>query len=129
MPMLSGQDGKVLADSANVANITQWKFVSKAGGVSYASSATGGFRQRLPGVRQGSGSVKFVQDTASPIQVQLAEGDAVTLELYVDADNFYSVPAVIETLALETDIDTDDLVAGEFTFETTGEWTPPDFGV
>ena len=127
MPMLSGQGGNVLADDSAVANIMRWTFITKSGGVSYASSASGGFRNRLPGVRYGSGKVKFAQDTASPIQTQLAEGDNVTLKLYVDADNFYSVPAVIETLTLDTDIDSDDLIGGEFTFDTTGPWTPPSF--
>ena len=72
--------------------------------------------------------MKFVQDTASPIQSQLAEGDEVSLKLYASADDFYLVPAVIETLSLAVDIDSDDLVGGEFTFDTTGAWTAASFG-
>ena len=128
MSMLSGQDGKVIADAVEVANITRWKFDTKSNTVAYASSATSGFRQRLPGVRHGSGTILFVLNAASPVQDQLAEGDEVTLRLYVDADSFYSVPAVIETLSLDVDVDSGDPVDGQFKFATAGAWTSPSFG-
>ena len=128
MPMLSGQDGKVIADAVEVANITRWKFETKSNTVAYASSATGGFRQRLPGVRHGAGTVAFVLSTDTPVQNQLAEGDQLTLKLHVDTDNFYSVPAVVETLSLDVDIDTGDPAGGRFKFVTAGAWTSPDFG-
>ena len=127
MPMLSGQNGKVLVDGVGVANITRWKFATRTEGPSYASSATDGFRKRLAGVRHGSGIVRFLQDTVSPIQSQLTEGDSVTLRLHIDTDAFYSVPAVIEKIAIDTDIDSIDPVGGEFTFDTTGAWIPPTF--
>ena len=127
MPMLSGQNGKVIADAVEVANITRWKFETKSNTVSYASSATGGYRGRLPGVRHGSGVVLFVLNTESPVQTLLAEGDEVALKLHVDADNFYSVPAVIELLSLDVDIDSGAPVDGQFKFVTAGAWTSPDF--
>ena len=128
MPMLSGQDGKIIADSVEVANITRWKFETKSNTLAYASSATGGFRERLPGVRHGSGTVLFVLSDAAPVPDQLADGDQVTLKLYVDADSFYSVPAVIETLSLDVNVDTGNPVDGQFKFATAGAWTLPNFG-
>jgi len=127
--MLSGQYGKIIADGVEVANITRWKFETKSNTIAYASSATGGFRQRLRGVRHGAGTVQFVLNAAAPVQNQLAEGDHVTLKLHIDTDRFYSVPAVIETLSLEVDIDSADPVNGQFKFATAGAWTSPDFGV
>jgi hypothetical protein len=126
--MLSGQDGKVFSGAVEAARITRWKFATQSGGVAYASSATAGHRRRLPGVKHGSGRVWFALDSNSPIQDDLAEGDEVTLKLHIDADAFYSVPAVIETIALEVDIDGGKVIGGEFTFATAGAWTPPSFG-
>ncbi|MCG8586904.1 MAG: hypothetical protein MI757_19545 [Pirellulales bacterium] len=127
MPMLSGNDGKVLVDGESVANVTVWTFLTKTLGVSYASSATGGYRKTLPGVRVGSGKVTFLQDTTSPHQAQFAEGDDVTLKLHFTDDDFFTVPAVITSISSIVEVDSENLIGGEFTFETNGAWTLPNF--
>ena len=38
MSMLSGQDGKVIADAVEVANITRWKFYTKSNTVAYSTT-------------------------------------------------------------------------------------------
>lgn len=125
MATFSGKDGKVRIGSAEVAEITRWTFRTAAANASYASSATGGFRRRVGGVREGSGTIAFKLDPADPITDHLNEGQSVTLLLHLDAARYYSVPAVIDALELEVDIDRGEIVGGRAEFSTDGAWTPP----
>ena len=124
----SGKDGKIMLGAAELAEITLWRFKTSAKNLAYASSASGGFKKRLRGVKEGAGYIAFKIDPTDPITDQLTEGDNVTLLLHLDDANFYSVPAVIESLTLEVDIDTGDVVGGAADFATTGAWTIPSFG-
>lgn len=123
MSLLTGDDGKVMIGAAALADITAWSLEVHARGVSYASSATGGFRKRLPGVKEGRGRIQFKLDAANPITQPLAVGSAVTLLLHLDATRFYTVPAMIDTLRMQVDIDGGDLIGGEAEYSTSGAWS------
>jgi len=120
---ISGKDGKVLAGSAVVAEVTRWRFQKDAATRRYASNATGGSKRSLPGVQSGGGTIEFKFDLSAPSPV--AQGTAVTLLLYLDATHFYSVPAVVKTVKLLVDIDTGEAIGGTTEFETDGPWTEP----
>lgn len=125
MATISGKDGKVVAGGVELADIVQWSLTTRSHNPAYASSSTGGFKKRIAGVKDGSGAVAFKLDPDDAITDQISEGDAVTLLLYVDATRYYSVPALIDTLRLEVDIDSGDIVGGVAEFSTNGAWTKP----
>ena len=119
----SGKDGKVLIGSTPVADITSWEFTKQAHTSRYGSSSSGGYRKTLSGVKMGAGTIDFKWDSAgaSPLQ----EGAVVTLKLYTNATEFFSVPAVIKSFRLKVDIDNGETTAGAAAFETDGAWTEP----
>ena len=125
MATISGKNGKVMVGAAALADITQWTFNTTSNNAAYASSSTGGYKKRVAGVKDGSGNAAFKLDPADPITDAINEGDAVTLLLHLDATNFYSVPAVIDAVRLEVDIDTGDVVGGVAEFSANGAWTKP----
>ncbi len=122
MPAISGKRGTVTSGGTSIAQVTDWQLRTRAAGVSYASSETGGFRKKLSGVKQASGALRFVVSTAAP-QTQLAAGDAVTLHLHLDASRYISLPARIDGLRLQVNIDTGQIIGGQFDFSSDGAWT------
>ncbi len=127
MSLETGDDGKVLIGGTPLADITAWSLETTTRAVAYASSTTGGFRKRLPGAKEGRGRIQFKIDVASPLTNQINEGSAVTLLLYLDATRFYTVPAVIDSLQIEVDIDGGALIGGQAEFSTDGAWTKPTY--
>ncbi len=125
MATFSGKDGKVNDGTADIADITRWTFTKTSNNPAYASSSSSGFRKRVAGVKDGSGTIEGqYQNDAAPT---IDEGDEVTLKLYVDASHFYSVPAIIDSFQLETDIDRGEVVGWASNFATNGAWTEPTF--
>lgn len=127
MAVISGKDGKVMIGAATVADITYWSFTTAAQNPAYASSATAGHRKRLGGVKDGGGVIRGKLDLADAVTDDFNEGDAVTLLLHLNAAKFYTVPAVIDRLRFEVDIDTGDVVGWEAEFSTNGAWTKPTY--
>jgi len=123
---VSGKSGQVLIGSASIGEVTKWSATFEAVSSRYASSATGGYKASIPGVKAGSGSIDFKLDTlaASPV----LEGASVTLLLYVDSTHFYTVPAVIKNFKVEVNIDSGEVVGGSADFDTNGAWTEPTWG-
>jgi len=120
MATISGKDGKVKIGPASVAEITRWSFTSTSSNQALVTSSTGGFRKRIAGVKDASGSIAFRLDPGDPITNDFDEGDRVTLLLHIDAARYYSVPAIIDRINLEVDIDSGDVVGGT--------WTKPAYG-
>ncbi len=127
MAIFSGKDGKVLAGTTTLAEITQWTFQTRSNNVAYGSSATAGYRRRVAGAKDGRGTIRGKLDPADPLTNAFEEGDTVTLQLYLDASRFYSVPALIDTLQFEVDIDSGDIVGWVAEFSTDGAWTKPNY--
>ncbi len=127
MAVISGKDGKVMIGAGAVADITYWTLTTMALNPAYASSATGGYRKRVGGVKDGGGLIRGKLDLADAVTDDLNEGDTVTLLLYLNASKFYTVPAVIDRLRFEVDIDTGDVVSWEADFSTSGAWTKPTY--
>ena len=128
MSVVSGKDGKVMIGAAAIADVTKWTLRTVAGNVAYSSSSTGGFRRRVGGVKDGSGTIAFKLDVADPITDLLDEGDMVTLLLYLDGTRHYTVPALVDALQWEVDIDRGEIVGGVAEFSIDGAWTKPSFG-
>lgn len=127
MATISGKDGKIEIDSTQLADITSWTLNTTSNNAAYASSSTSGYKKRVPGVKDGSGSVQGKLDISDPITDDFEEGSAVTLKLYIDATRFYSVPAVIDSLAIDVDIDNGDVVPFTANYSTDGAWSKPTY--
>ena len=127
MATISGKNGKVMIGATALAEITDWTFHATSNNHAYASSSTGGYRRRVPGVKDGSGSIGFKLDPADPITDDFDEGSVVTLLLYLDATHFCSVPAVIDSISLAVDISSGDVLGGTAMFSASGPWTKPDY--
>ncbi|MGC3972391.1 MAG: hypothetical protein QM775_35125 [Pirellulales bacterium] len=122
--MLSGKDGQVLIGATPIADVTRWTLRTTARIVSYASNATGGHRATIAGNGSATGTIAFQLSTSIPPPTA---GQHAVLRLHLDATHRYEVPAVIDTVELETDIDTGALIGGTASFMTDGPWTPPTF--
>jgi len=128
MATASGKDGKVVVGATTLAEITHWTFRTESNNVAYGSSATAGFRRRVAGIKDGRGTVRGKLDPADPLDSIFDEGDTVTLLLYVDATHFYSVPALVDSVEFEVDIDRGDIVGWIAEFSADGAWTKPAYG-
>jgi hypothetical protein len=125
MATLSGKDGKLKLGATTIADVTSWILETRSQNHAYASSSTSGYRRRVAGVRDGGGRIDFKLDFADPITDDFDVGSQVTLLLHLDATRFYSVPAVIDVLRFEVDVDTGDVIGGRAEFSTNGAWTKP----
>lgn len=127
MTLISGKQGRVLSDDTMLADITEWSFQTTSHKVSYASSATGGYRRQLPGSKVAQGHFSFVINTSDPVSDQLNEGDVVELKLHVDNDHLYTVPAIIDSVRLDVDVSEGPPVRGRAEFSSDGAWTVPTY--
>jgi hypothetical protein len=134
MAVESGQLGMVKVGSAKLLDIMEWTFNTEAFTTRFGSSATAGYKQSVTGVKMGGGTIRYMWDGAgtggdipgaTAPQFALKEGLAVTLLLYTNATEFYSVPAVIKSRTLTVDMDNGAATGGSATFETTGAWSEP----
>lgn len=125
MTTVSGQYGKIVIGSSNATECSYWSFDRTAAEHAYASCATGGYKKRVAGTKDGSGSLRGFQDPTNPIESFFVEGSSVTLKLYYTAAKFYSVPAMITRLHTECDIDDGAVVPWEADFGADGAWTLP----
>lgn len=128
MSATSGQYGKIMIGSSNLVECMGWTLNRSTQTHSYAScSTTGGdgrkYKKRVTGPRDATGTIKGLQDPSDPIENYISDGSSATLKLYWTASKFYTVPAVIENLRVEVDIDTGAPVPWEADFGADGEIT------
>ena len=57
--------------------------------------------------------------------VQLTEGTSATLKLYLNATIYFTVPAIIDDVSYEVDINDGDVVGGSANFSCNGARTNP----
>lgn len=122
---ISGKDGDVKIGATSICEIRKWSFNPKSNNPSYASNKTSGYKRRVPGVKDGSGSLEGAWDPASPAVSVIEVGTEVTLLLYINATQNYSVPSVIDSFKLDVDVDEGEIVSWTADFSTNGAWTNP----
>ncbi len=128
MSLLSGKDGKVMIGGTKLAQIFNWSLNTNSNVASRGTSSSGGYKVTAPGVKSGSGTIAWALDVTDPITDDFEEGSNVTLLLYIDDTNFYSVPATIESMSIDpVDIDDGNDVTGSSSFVTNGAWTKPTY--
>ncbi|MBA7474158.1 hypothetical protein ES707_09506 [subsurface metagenome] len=116
MAILSGKNGTLFISTSEITPVSNWRLRI----TNYAANDTGGWKKRAAGVRDSSGSFEVKVDDAGNCPVE--EGDAITLKLHVDdnGSNYYQVPAVIDRVEVEVDINEGRIVAYVLEFSGNG---------
>lgn len=123
MAAVSGQYGKIMVGASNVVECTGWTHSRQVADHAYASCATGGWKKRVAGTKDHSGTLNGKFDPDDDISDYFDEGDLVTLNLYVATDAYYIVPAMITELSVEVDIDEGDIIPWSASFGGNGAWS------
>jgi hypothetical protein len=120
MSVLSGKNGTLFLGSTEITPVVNWKLVITSNNPDYTANDTGGWKQRVAGVRDASGSmeIKATDDQTCPVE----EGDTPTLALHVDnsGNNYYQVPAIIDKISVDVDINRGEIVAYVVEFSGNG---------
>lgn len=123
MAVLSGKSGTLYLGEDEVTPVSNWRLSIVSDNPDYAANDTGGWKQRAAGVRDCSGSfeIKVEDDGSCPVE----EGDDVALKLHVDGtgDNYYAVPAIIDQIQVDVDINEGRIVALAIDFSGNGAIT------
>ena len=124
MAVLSGKDGTLYIGESEVTPVSNWRFSITSDNPSYAANDTAGWKKRVAGVRDCSGSFEVKVDGSGNCPV--LEGDAVTLKLHVDnsSSNYYEVPAIIDRIDVDVDINAGTIIAHAIDFSGNGAVTP-----
>jgi len=123
---ISGKNGYVVAGSTTLAEITGWRFTPTSNNPAWASSSTGGYKTRVAGVADGSGSFDYVYSKTNLLSAGgITVGASVTLKLYIDTDDYYQVPAIIDSISIDVDMNDGNQVSGSCDFSITAAWTNP----
>jgi len=120
MAILSGKNGTLLISSTEITPVSNWRLRITSDNPNYAANDTGGWKKRAAGVRDSSGSFEVKVDDAGNCPVE--QGDSITLKLHVDDNggNYYQVPAVIDRIEVEVDINEGRIVAYVLEFSGNG---------
>ena len=114
---MSGKDGSVSGGGAST-QITAWSMSASASNSSWGSSSTNGYKDRLGGVVDGSGSVEGKWDGSQA----MVEGTSYTLTL--DTGNgSWSVPCICDSYSLDVNVDDGEVVSWSADFSIDGEYT------
>jgi predicted secreted protein len=125
MATVSGQYGQIQIGSSDITECMFWSFTRTVADHAYASCSTGGYKKRIAGTKDGTGTMRGLQSDAASddIETDFEEGDSVTLVLFWTATKKYTVPAIITRLHTECDIDDGAPVPWEADFGANGAWT------
>ena len=123
MAVESGKDGLIKIGSTAIPDILGWTFDKTANGDQFGSSSGAGYAKAVVGTKRGSGTITAKWDASAASTI--AEGVSATLLLYLNATEFYSVPAIITSFSLNVDIDTGNANSFTANFLTNGAWTEP----
>lgn len=123
MAVISGKGGTVLAGGTPVAEVTLWRLVHTANNSAWASSSTGGYKQRVCGTRDWSGMLQTKRDTAAVIP--LVVGTIYELDLTEDGTKKYEGSAIIDAIDETVDIDTGEAIGLTIRFSGAGGLTVP----
>lgn len=123
MAAISGSFGKIMIGASTAPDCTAWSWERSCILHAYASCSTSGWKKRVAGTKDHSGSLEGKFSDSDLIDDYFDEGDAVTLHLYVNTTDYYIVPARIENLSIEVDIDDGDIIPWSSSFSGDGQWS------
>ena len=120
MAVHKGSEGyvKVGSPAVTVAEVRDWSLTESADTIE-TSSMGDSARTYTTGLTSGTGSISVHYDEADTTgQGALTVGSEVDLELYVDADTYASVTAIITEAGVSSSFD--GLVEGSYSFTANG---------
>lgn len=113
--------GKATWNSVEIPDVLKWSLNPKGEIHAYGSSSTAGWKKRMAGTKDLSGSIDTkVQDTGT---LPCKPGDTATLQLEAESGVSFSGPAMIDDISMETDIDTGAPVGLTINFSANGTWS------
>jgi hypothetical protein len=123
MAVLSGKNGTLYVGEDEITPVSNWRLRVTSDNPDYAANDTGGWKKRAAGVKDCSGSFDVKVEDAGNCPVE--EGDTVALKLHVDAtgENYYDVPAIIDEIEVNVDINEGRIVAFAIDFSGNGAIT------
>ena len=122
MAAISGIGGSVDSGS-ELAEITTWTFTTTSNNPAWASSTNPGYKKRVGGVRDCSGTVNGKFNGALTDYDALEAGSSVTLTLKLNDTHYYTVPAFVDEFNVEVDMDNGDVVGWSLNFSGNGAWS------
>lgn len=123
MAVHKGSEGyvKVGSPAVTVAEVRDWSISENADTIETTSMGDAA-RTYVAGLTSASGSINVhYDDTDTTGQGAMTIGSSVTLELYVDADTYASMTAIITEAGVSST--TDGVVEGSFSFTVDGAVT------
>lgn len=125
MAVLSGKDGSVTWNGGVISQVTGWRCTETAHNSAWASSSTDGYKHRVCGVRDWSGSfsAKYDISIAATVGQGTISGTAVTLVLQIGESESLSGHAIIDSIELDVDVNSGDVVGYTCNFSGAGALT------
>ena len=120
---ISGKDGTVKISTTAVAGITKWTLNKQVETDRKATNESSGYKVTCAGPKSATGTIEGLLDTAAAMTI--LEGTAATLLFYVNASEFYSVPAIVKNFRPEVDIDSGRWISFTADYESNGAYTEP----
>jgi hypothetical protein len=120
MPVISGKNGTIYLNGGEITPVVNWKLTATSNNPEYAANDTGGWKKRAAGLRDASGSLEL--KASDERHCPLEEGDAATLALHLDrtGSNYFEVPAIIDKISVQVDIQKGEIVAYLVDFSGNG---------
>ncbi len=122
---LHGKDGYAYWNGTAVALVTSWDMTLGPAYDDITAMDSGGWRQRIAGIKEATGSVKVHYATDDTIQVSMRNnvigGSALVLRLYPNGTTNYFSGSAFLTLDLTAPHDGVD--EATYNFESHGAWT------
>jgi hypothetical protein len=121
----SGKLGKITLGASDFAHVRNWRANFTSNNKKYASSSSSGHELTTKGAFGGTVSFDLVLDHTDRIEERIVIGDQVTLELYVDATNYFSCPCRISSMDNEVQIEEGEPPTVSVEADLHGAWTYP----
>lgn len=116
----------------DIPEVRGWTLDVNATSKTYASSSTGGGKQRIGGAEEFTGTLSLYVDRTSgtsgssfDTDLGIQPGETGTLKLYEDSGNFFTAPAYIESAAYNVSIEDDNIIEGTVQFSRNGALVYP----
>lgn len=123
-PVETGNVSKGVKLGANfVPDVTKWSLNPKSENQAYASSDTAGWKKRLAGQKDMSGSFECKCSDSTRLETICKPGATYAAELYYDQTLKHAGSLIVDDIAYEVDIDGGAIVAATVNFSCAGAWT------
>lgn len=127
MALHSGKTGTVTWNSGTVSHVTSWQCTETVNSSAWGSSNTAGYKHRVAGTKDWSGTFAAKYDSSiAPVvgEGTRAEGATpVSLVLTLATNETLTGNAMIESVALDVNVDTGDVIGYTCTFGGNGPLT------